>query len=66
MERPVLRGTYKGLTVISMPPPSSGGTGLIEMLNVLEGFRLKAADDPDAERKRLLEKWDREIGSLPR
>jgi gamma-glutamyltranspeptidase/glutathione hydrolase len=31
-----------------MPPPSSGGVGLIEMLNVLEGFRLKA-NDPDSE-----------------
>ena len=48
VERPVLRGTYRGLTVVSMPPPSSGGAGLIEMLNVLEGFRLKAADDPES------------------
>jgi gamma-glutamyltranspeptidase/glutathione hydrolase len=30
-----------------MPPPSSGGVVLLEMLNVLEGFKLKA-DDPDS------------------
>jgi gamma-glutamyltranspeptidase/glutathione hydrolase len=35
-----LRGTYRGYEVISMPPISSGGTVLIQMLNVLEGFDL--------------------------
>jgi gamma-glutamyltranspeptidase/glutathione hydrolase len=45
VERPVLRGSYRGLTILSMPPPSSGGVLLIEMLNVLEGFQLKR-DDP--------------------
>ncbi|MFQ5515100.1 MAG: gamma-glutamyltransferase [Myxococcota bacterium] len=35
-----LRGTYRGLTVFSMPPPSSGGVHLIQMLNTLEGFEL--------------------------
>jgi gamma-glutamyltranspeptidase/glutathione hydrolase len=48
VERPVLRGRYRGLQIVSMPPPSSGGVGLIEMLNVLEGFHLKAADDPES------------------
>lgn len=33
-------GTYRDHTIISMPPPSSGGTILIEMLNILEGFPL--------------------------
>jgi gamma-glutamyltranspeptidase/glutathione hydrolase len=47
VERPVLRGSYRGLDVISMPPPSSGGVVLLEMLNVLEGFKLKA-DDPES------------------
>jgi gamma-glutamyltranspeptidase/glutathione hydrolase len=45
VERPVLRGSYRGLTILSMPPPSSGGVLLIEMLNILEGFNLKR-DDP--------------------
>ena len=38
--RTPLRGTYRDLEVISIPPPSSGGTALIEMLNILEGFDL--------------------------
>jgi len=44
VERPVLRGTYRGLQIVAMPPPSSGGAVLIEMLNVLEGFDLKRND----------------------
>jgi gamma-glutamyltranspeptidase/glutathione hydrolase len=35
-----LRGAYRGFDIVSMPSPSSGGTHLIEMLNVLEGFSL--------------------------
>jgi gamma-glutamyltranspeptidase/glutathione hydrolase len=40
VERAPLRGTYRGHEIISMPPPSSGGVHLIEMLNVLEDFPL--------------------------
>ena len=43
VRREPLTGTYRGYEVISMPPPSSGGVGLLEMLNVLEGYDLKAA-----------------------
>jgi len=39
-ERVPLRSTYRGYEVISMPPPSSGGAVLIEMLNILEGYDL--------------------------
>ncbi|MBA3768153.1 MAG: gamma-glutamyltransferase, partial [Acidobacteria bacterium] len=39
-ERVPLRTTYRGYEVISIPPPSSGGTALIEMLNILEGYDL--------------------------
>jgi gamma-glutamyltranspeptidase/glutathione hydrolase len=39
-KRPPLRGSYRGYDVISMPPISSGGTALIQMLNVLEGVDL--------------------------
>ncbi len=38
--REPVKGNYRGYEIISMPPPSSGGTILIEMLNVLEGFEL--------------------------
>lgn len=39
-EREPVHGTYRGFDVISAPPPSSGGTVLIEALNILEGFNL--------------------------
>ena len=40
-KRVPLRGTYRGYDVLAMPPVSSGGTALLEMLNVLEGYDLK-------------------------
>jgi len=39
-ERTPLRGTYRGYEVVTMPPPSSGGVGLLTMLNVLEGYNV--------------------------
>lgn len=36
VERPPVTGTYRGYGIVSMPPPSSGGISLIEMLNILE------------------------------
>ena len=39
--RPAVRGTYRGYDIASMPPPSSGGVHLIEILNILEGFSLR-------------------------
>lgn len=41
-ERSPIRGSYRGYEVISMPPPSSGGTILVEMLNVLEAYDLES------------------------
>ena len=38
--REPLIGSYRGHTLITMPPPSSGGVALLEMLNVLEGYKL--------------------------
>lgn len=38
--RTPVRGTYRGYEIVSMPPPSSGGVHLIEILNVLEGYDL--------------------------
>ena len=40
-EREAVRGSYRGYEIISMPPPSSGGSHLIQMLNILENFDLK-------------------------
>ena len=39
-EREAIRGTYRGYEIISAPPPSSGGTALVEILNILEGYDL--------------------------
>jgi gamma-glutamyltranspeptidase/glutathione hydrolase len=39
-EREPVRGSYRGYEVISAPPPSSGGTVLLESLNILEGYDL--------------------------
>lgn len=41
--REALRGTYRGVEVLAAPPPSSGGQVLIQALNVLEGYDLRAA-----------------------
>ncbi len=40
VERRPVRGRYRGYDIVSMPPPSSGGVCLIEMLNILEGYDL--------------------------
>ncbi|MDQ3803682.1 MAG: gamma-glutamyltransferase [Acidobacteriota bacterium] len=52
-EREPLRTTYRGFEVISMPPPSSGGAVLIEMLNILEGFDLRNLGWSSSERYHL-------------
>jgi gamma-glutamyltranspeptidase / glutathione hydrolase len=53
-ERQPLRGNYRGYEVISMPPPSSGGAVLIEMLNILEGYDFKKIDSASSERYHLM------------
>ena len=50
---PVL-GTYRGLEVISAPPPSSGGIALLEVLNILEGYDLGKAGLDSAESIHLI------------
>lgn len=42
VEREPIRGNYRGYEIVSMPPPSSGGVVLVEMLNILEGYDLAA------------------------
>ncbi|WP_197441665.1 gamma-glutamyltransferase [Thalassoglobus polymorphus] len=41
VQRAPIVGTYRGHDIISMPPPSSGGITLVQMLNILEGFDLE-------------------------
>ena len=38
VRREVVTGSYRGLSIHSFPPPSSGGVLLVQMLNVLEGY----------------------------
>jgi gamma-glutamyltranspeptidase/glutathione hydrolase len=40
-ERTALTGTYRGYEVISMPPPSSGGIVMLQVLNMLEGYDIR-------------------------
>jgi gamma-glutamyltranspeptidase/glutathione hydrolase len=49
IERAPVHSTYRGYEIVSMPLPSSGGTVLAEMLNILENFDLKmmGADSAD-------------------
>jgi len=54
VERKPVRGTYRGYDIISMPPPSSGGVALVEMLNILEGFDLAEAGHNSAQYLHLL------------
>ena len=44
VERKPVTGTYRGYQVVSMPPPSSGGIALIELLNILENYHFKNYD----------------------
>ena len=41
-QRAPIKGTYRGYEIIGMPPPSSGGIAVQLMLNILEGYDLKA------------------------
>jgi gamma-glutamyltranspeptidase/glutathione hydrolase len=40
IEREPIVGNYRGFDVVSMPPPSSGGIALVELLNILENYNL--------------------------
>jgi len=40
--REPMKGTYRGYDLLSMPPPSSGGIALLEMLNILENFPISS------------------------
>ena len=53
-ERQPIHGTYRGYDVYSMCPPSSGGTAVVEMLNILEGFNLREYGHSSAQHIHLL------------
>ncbi|MFT7324306.1 MAG: gamma-glutamyltranspeptidase/glutathione hydrolase, partial [Psychrobacter glaciei] len=39
--REPVKGDYRGYEIVSMPPPSSGGIHIVQILNILEGYPLK-------------------------
>jgi gamma-glutamyltranspeptidase/glutathione hydrolase len=52
VERPPLRGSYRGIGITTAAPPSAGGVGLLEMLNILDAYDLDRL--PDIARKHLI------------
>ncbi len=52
--RKPVRGRYRGYEVVSMPPPSSGGVHLIQILNTLEAFDLAALGAGSADAVHLM------------
>jgi gamma-glutamyltranspeptidase / glutathione hydrolase len=54
VERQPLRGTYRGLDVVTAPPASAGGATLLNMLNILEGFDLRARGAGSAQSLHLM------------
>jgi gamma-glutamyltranspeptidase/glutathione hydrolase len=60
VERKPVEGTFHNYTIISSPPPSSGGIALIGALNILEGYDLAHLGDRTPESLHLiLEAWRR-------
>jgi len=52
--RKPLRGAYRGYEILTMPPPSSGGTALLQMLNVLERFDVAALGHNSSQKQHVL------------
>lgn len=51
--REPIRGSYRGYEVLSMPPPSSGGVLLVQLLNMLEGYDVGEMGFGSAEKAHL-------------
>ena len=54
VERAPVKGSYRGYEIVSMPPPSSGGVHLIQILNALEGYPIAALGQNSAETIHLM------------
>jgi gamma-glutamyltranspeptidase/glutathione hydrolase len=52
--RDVVKGNYRGYDIVSMPPPSSGGVHILQMLNILEHFPVKEMGSGSADNVHLL------------
>lgn len=53
-ERTPLRGSYRGHEIITMPPPSSGGTLLLHVLGILEGYDIRGMEYNSAAKYHVL------------
>jgi gamma-glutamyltranspeptidase/glutathione hydrolase len=53
-ERTPLRGNYRGHEIVTMPPPSSGGIVMLQVLNMLEGYDIKSLGYNSAAKYHLL------------
>jgi gamma-glutamyltranspeptidase / glutathione hydrolase len=53
-ERTPLRGSYRGHEIVTMPPPSSGGIVMLQVLNMLEGYNIKSLGYNSAAKYHLL------------
>ena len=53
-KRDAIRSKYKAFTLVSMPPPSSGGVHIAQILNMLEDDKLSSYDPYDPERIHLV------------
>src|SRR2546423_11109529 len=54
IERRPIRSTYRGYELITMPPPSSGGIALVQMLNILEQLDASIVSSDSEPRTHLL------------
>lgn len=54
VERTPLVGTYRGNQIITMPPPSSGGIVMLQVLNILEGYDIRAMQPNSAAKYHVL------------
>ena len=54
VKREPVRGDYRGYEIVSMPPPSSGGIHIIQILNILEGYDLHASGANTAKTSHLM------------
>ncbi|MBY0506940.1 MAG: gamma-glutamyltransferase [Bryobacteraceae bacterium] len=51
--RPPIKGVYRGHSILAMGPSSSGGTAVLQMLNILERFSLGLGDEGSAKARHL-------------
>jgi len=65
VQREPLRGWYRGMEVITVPPPSSGGIVLLQVLSIFEGLPVDAERDRALEESRLAQELGSGTGSDP-